>query len=88
MSEKRVWSIEIVFAEDDDHTVADARLQAGGRDLAGWGRARRNPLDPSVPVIGEDLAAARALSDLAHRLLHEAAETIEKFEGGPVVVHG
>jgi hypothetical protein len=88
MNENRVWTIEIVFTEDDDHTVADALLQAGGRDLAGWGRARRNPLDPSVPVIGEDLAAARALGDLAHRLLHEAADAIEQFEGGPVVVHG
>ena len=88
MSKTRVWTVEIAFTEDDDHTRADALLQAGDRGFAGWGRARRNPIDPSVPVIGEELAAARALSDLAHRLLHEAADTLEQFEGGPVVVHG
>jgi hypothetical protein len=88
MSEKRVWTVEVVFTEDDDHTQAHALLQAGPRHFSGWGRARRNPADPSVPVIGEELAAARALGDLAHRLLQEAADTIEQFEGGPVVVHG
>jgi uncharacterized protein DUF1876 len=88
MSDRRVWTVEIVFTEDDDHTRADALLQAGQRNFTGWGRARRNPSDPSVPLIGEELAAARALGDLAHRLLHEAADAIEQFEGGPVVVHG
>jgi hypothetical protein len=39
-------------------------------------------------VIGEDLAAARALSQLAHELLQAAAERIEEYEGGPVQVHG
>jgi hypothetical protein len=88
MSDKRVWTVEIVFTEDDDHTRADALLQAGERGFSGWGRARRNPADPSVPVIGEELAAARALSDLAHRLLHEAASAIEQFDGAPVTLHG
>jgi hypothetical protein len=88
MSDKRVWTVGIVFTEDGDHTRADALLQAGERNFSGWGRARRNPADPNVPVIGEELAAARALGDLAHRLLHEAADAIERFEGGPVVVHG
>jgi hypothetical protein len=87
MSEKNIWTVEIVFSEDDDRTRADARLRAGQRSLTGWGRARRNPDDPDVPVIGEELAAARALSDLAHRLLHEAAEAIERFEGHPVHLH-
>jgi len=41
-----------------------------------------------VPVIGEELAAARALSDLSHQLLHAAAARIEDFEGHPVKVHG
>jgi uncharacterized protein DUF1876 len=87
MTENRVWTVEIVFTEDEDHTRADARLIAGRREFSGWGRARRNPADPDVPLIGEELAAARALSDLAHHLLHEAATTIETFEGHPVSVH-
>lgn len=84
MSERRVWTVEILFTEDEDRTRADARLSTGARELSGWGRSRRNPTDPDVPAIGEELACARALSDLAHHLIHEAAEAIEDFEGRPV----
>ena len=34
----------------------------------GWGRARRNPTDPEMPSVGEEIAAARALADLSHHL--------------------
>jgi hypothetical protein len=37
-----------------------------------------------VPAVGEELAVARALSELAHLLVSEAADTIEAFEGKPV----
>lgn len=84
MSERRVWTVEILFTEDESHTRADARLSTGEGELGGWGRSRRNPADPDVPQIGEELAAARALSDLAHQLLHSAANAIEDFEGHPV----
>ena len=87
MIEQRVWTVEITFTEDEDRTRADARLKAGDRQFHGWGRARRNPLDPDVPAIGEELSAARALSELSHRLVHEAAEAIERFEGRPVTLH-
>ena len=40
-----------------------------------------------MPAIGDELAAARALSDLAHNLLDAAAGRIEAFEGHPVKVH-
>jgi hypothetical protein len=39
-------------------------------------------------VVGQDLAAARALSDLSHQLLHAAAERIEAYEGHPVDLRG
>jgi hypothetical protein len=39
-------------------------------------------------VVGQDLAAARALSDLSHQLLDAAAAQIEEFEGHPVKLHG
>jgi hypothetical protein len=87
MSEERVWTIEIIFTEDADRTRADAHLRAGPRLMHGWGRARRNPADPDVPAIGEELAAARALSDLANQLIHEAAGAIEAYEGHPVQLH-
>jgi hypothetical protein len=78
------WTVEIVFSEDEDKTRADARLTGGVDDLQGWGRARRNPDDPDVPAVGEEVAAARALSDLAHHLLEQAAHRIESWEGHEV----
>ncbi|HUZ19920.1 MAG TPA: DUF1876 domain-containing protein [Acidimicrobiales bacterium] len=87
MSERRVWTVEIVLTEDADRTRADAHLRAPHRELAAWGRARRNPADPDVPAVGEELAVARALSELSHLLVSEAADTIEAFEGKPVELH-
>ena len=84
---ERIWAIEVAFTEDESTTRADAILELGDRHLHGWGRAKRNPVDPDVPVVGEELAAARALSDLAHQLLHEAATRIERYEGRAVSVH-
>jgi Domain of unknown function (DUF1876) len=75
--------IGITFEEDGDHTLARASITLRGATFTGRGRARRNPTDPSVPVIGEELAAARALSDLAHKLVEAAAELISGREGGP-----
>jgi hypothetical protein len=79
-----VWHVEIAFSEEDERTRADAILQFADQRFHGWGRAKRSPGDPSVPVIGEELAAARALSDLSHQLVHAAADRIEAFEGRPV----
>jgi Rv2632c-like len=84
MSGARVWNVTIAFTEDDEKTRADAVLEAGQLELRGWGRARRNPVDPDVPAVGEEVAAARALSELAHHLLDQAAHTIETWERRPV----
>jgi hypothetical protein len=78
MSETKRWSVEIFIDEHDGETHAEARLQAGDRtNIHGRGTARRNPADRNVPEIGDELATARALSELSHRLLHAAAEDIE-----------
>jgi len=82
------WQVNIAFSEDPVRTRADAVLELASEKFHGFGQAKRAPEDPSVPVIGQDLAAARALSDLAHQLLHAAAERIESFEGKPVRPHG
>ena len=58
-----------------------------GALIAGWGKARRNPADPDITRIGEELAAARALCDLAHQLLHSAATELEDRLGKGVTVH-
>lgn len=80
MADEHVWTVEIVLAEEGDRTRADARLRRGAGDLAGFGRARRNRADPRLPVVGEELAAARALGDLAHQLLLAALDEIEEHE--------
>jgi hypothetical protein len=79
-----VWTVEITFSEDEGKTRADAVLTGAPEDLQGWGRARRSPVDPDVPAVGEEIAAARALTDLAHHLLEQAAHRIESWEGHPV----
>ncbi len=72
------WSVGLYIAEIDSQTHAEARLVTpGGDELTGRGEARRNPADREVTVIGEQIAAARALSDLAGKLLHAAAASIE-----------
>ena len=84
MSDAKTWTVTIQFREDEDKTRADVVLEGAGFELRGWGRARRNPVDPDVPVVGEEVAAARALNDLAHHLLERAAHVIESWEGRPV----
>ena len=84
---KHSWPLEVVFTENDDATRADIIIDVAGRHYHGWGRARRNPNDPDVPKVGEEIAAARALTRLSQQLLAAAAEDIEGFEGHAVSVH-
>jgi hypothetical protein len=78
--------IEMTFEEDVDHTEARATMVVRGARFTGFGRARRNPADPNLPMVGEELAAARALSDLTHKLLDAAAGEISEREGRPAHV--
>jgi hypothetical protein len=93
------WSVDIVIEEEDDRTVVQARLLPTEREpdlpaprgaatevgqYVGVGLARRNPADQDVPRIGDELAASRALADLAHKLLDAAAHDIENRVHRPV----
>jgi hypothetical protein len=82
------WDVKVEFTEEGSRTRADAVLELASQRFHGYGQAKRAPEDPNVPLIGQDLAAARALSDLAHQLIHSAAERIESFAGHPVNPHG
>jgi hypothetical protein len=85
MSKPLTWTVVISFSESDEgRTRADAILSGGPDELRGWGRARRNPDDPELPAVGEEVAAARALADLSHHLLDQAAHRIESWEGHPI----
>ncbi len=72
--------IEITFTEDERHTEARASLTIRGAAFVGTGRSRRHPADPNMPMVGEELAAARALADLSHQLLDAVTETISQRE--------
>lgn len=72
------WQVEIHLSEDGDRTRATAVLRtSAGTELRHEGVAKRNPKDTDVPEIGEELAAARALSGLAHDLLEATVSDIE-----------
>ncbi|GIH81386.1 DUF1876 domain-containing protein [Planobispora longispora] len=82
--EAKAWNVEISIAEDDDDTVTTARAvlsTPNGRRHESVGRARRNPGDRPVPEIGDELAAGRALADLASKLLGDGANDIAQFTG-------
>ncbi|MGH9246606.1 MAG: DUF1876 domain-containing protein [Acidimicrobiales bacterium] len=84
MDETNGFSVDIQIDETEERTEAKATIRVRDKEFAGWGRARRNPADPNVPMVGEELAIARALSELSHHLVDAAAQTIESFEGHPV----
>src|SRR2546429_8217668 len=88
MSGANVWTVSITFSEDDDRTRADADLEGAPVRLSGFGTSRRNPVAPNLPAVGEEIAAARALGDLSHHLLEQAAHQIESWEGHPVQLDG
>jgi hypothetical protein len=72
------WSMMLSVQESDDETAATAVLTMDGEEhLTGKGKARLNPVDQGVEKIGVEIAMARALSDLAHKLLHAAAHDVE-----------
>jgi len=77
MTTEDSWPVEISLHEQDGKARAEARLTKDGVVVIGTGLARRSPDDQEVTQIGEEIAAARALSDLAHQLLNDAAGQIE-----------
>jgi hypothetical protein len=84
VDEIKQWTVTIDIDEHDGHTRAVARLLTRDTDrLTGVGLARLDPADRDVPEIGDEIAVARALSDLSHRLLQAATEDVERSTGTP-----
>lgn len=78
---RKTWTADIVFEETEDATDACVTIHMDGAECVGRGSARRNPNDPSVPIIGEELAAARAFAELSHKLVDESAQILELHLG-------
>ena len=77
------WTVEVSIDEHEGLTRAKARLRWRERESVGVGMARLNPADRNVAEIGDELAVARALSDLGKRIRAEAAEDIESVTHEP-----
>ncbi len=89
MTATKTWHIDIFIGEREGKTHAEARLRPNDEvTLTATGTARLNPADRDVPEIGDELAVARALSHLADRLLHVAAEDIEDITHAKAHIHG
>lgn len=83
-----VWRVQVTVVEAGDRTTAEAVLVADPAErLHALGRARRDPRDEPIPLIGDRIAVARALRRLADRLLDEAEGGIEDSTGAPAHVH-
>ncbi len=83
-----VWKVQVTVTREGAETTAHAVLAPGEPDrLGAVGRARRNPEDSEVEVIGDEVAVARALHHLADRLIDTAEEQIEDSTGRPARVH-
>ena len=71
------WKVRLHVFEDEGTTKARVVLDTGATALVGHGVAHQNPADTDVPEIGDELAAGRAMHDLAKQLVDAAERDIE-----------
>ncbi|MFD4247621.1 DUF1876 domain-containing protein [Streptomyces sp. NPDC058525] len=72
MTHAEEWKVGVYLIEEGGTTKARAVLDNGSSMMVGRGAARCNPEDPEVPAIGDELAASRAMRDLAGQLMRAA----------------
>ena len=78
----KAWTVHVRITEQGDDTTATAVLGVEAPDqLESEGRTHRNPADPASPLIGDEVAVARALRQLADRLLATAESNISASTG-------
>ncbi|MFJ9865735.1 DUF1876 domain-containing protein [Streptomyces sp. NPDC101165] len=88
MSHTAEWKIRLHLFEDDDGTTkAHLVLDTGTAALTAHGSAHCHPADTNVPEIGDDLAAGRAMVDLAHQLLETAERDIQGMASRRLSTH-
>ncbi|GGO90473.1 DUF1876 domain-containing protein [Wenjunlia tyrosinilytica] len=74
------WKVRLYLFEEEGTTKARMTVDTGATVLTGRGAARCNPCDADVPEIGDELAAGRAMDDLAHQFLSAAERDIAGVE--------
>ncbi|OBG25472.1 DUF1876 domain-containing protein [Mycobacterium sp. E3198] len=80
----KTCQVDVVVEEHEERTRAKARLAWAGRDFVGVGLARLDPADEPVARIGDELAIARALSDLSNQLMALTSTDIQSSTHQPV----
>ncbi|MGW1542603.1 DUF1876 domain-containing protein [Streptomyces sp. NPDC002309] len=76
------WHVELEFEEEEAHTRAAALVRLpDGTEMRAHGHAARHHTDSPQPRVGEEIAGARALNELAMRLLTKAHEEIDTASG-------
>jgi hypothetical protein len=93
------WQVQVTLVESAGSTTAEAMLTAGPAGAArsgvpsevgtirAVGPTRKNPDDVEVPLIGDEVAAGRALRRLADALLDQAEQDISAQTGHRAHVH-
>lgn len=69
--------VDVTLVEADDECRATASVETTRGTLRADGIARRNPADPQIPMIGEELALGRALEHLGEQLVSAAHEHVK-----------
>ncbi|GHF52120.1 hypothetical protein FHX82_004120 [Amycolatopsis bartoniae] len=81
------WTMEVALDENGHTTRAQVRLATGGgATFLGIGLVRGGPRGVHLPGIAQELAMARAFSDLTEELLEAVASDIESADGPVVTV--
>ncbi|MEU4495802.1 DUF1876 domain-containing protein [Streptomyces sp. CA-135486] len=78
------WKVGLSLVEEEGTTKATAVLETGTATLTGHGTAHCNPQDVDIPAIGDELAAGRAMRDLAGQLMRVADRDLEAVGAGPM----
>ena len=82
----KALAVDVSIDEHPKRTRAKAKLHWRGRELTGIGLARLNPADRNITEIGDELAVARALCNLADQLFATTASDIHAATHEPVVI--
>ncbi|MFE1825384.1 dsRBD fold-containing protein [Streptomyces yangpuensis] len=83
MSHTAEWKTRMYLFEEEHTTKVRIELDTGTTRLTGHGTARCNPTDKDVPEIGDELAAARALENLAEQLKRTAYRDMAAVGAAP-----
>ncbi|MYW80627.1 protein of unknown function [Streptomyces sp. LaPpAH-199] len=76
------WHIDLAFEEDTHRTRAAALVRlSDGTEVRAHGYASRHPSDADQQRVGEEIAGARALNELAMKLLTKAHDEIDEASG-------